>query len=514
MPDDILDKVIHFIARDGDQGSDRDVLIRQTIKEVSQNKYTKFYRARQGEADPSLGQFFFSIYKIVYPLQVFLRDPVRDARIRQVTLEAFLDKPIMALVKRLNAHEVEERMKHAGEDFSHELEEELAALQSGFDNPKIASADKCYNMIASMKQFVLFNFASFIRKFDPEFKDGDFLTPPKFSPTDVNLLMPDLAVFLSVVPVQERIENWKTVFEILKYCKGGTDIIPLAQWNSLLISLHDVRQSRILELIGRIATGNPVLEFKIVIPHENLSGSWLDHRTAEIKEVLYEIAEEQRSAKISVLEHELFGNLATTRLNYYTEDRGKSLSDKGLESYEYAQALNHLYTFIEEFLTKEIHELCDLILIRGQWTNIPASREMSEAFHEVAELTPEITELDETLAEDGSNGPRIRAALLRVDRDKSQVRYLGNIVAGINEEALNIVTRAITALAKVDNHFKLLMEDSERKSFELIMNWKELLGVTRTPITPRLAAAYKQLNNMVQLLALEVRQGEEEEEDE
>jgi len=512
MPDDILNKVIHLISRDGD-ASDKDILIKQTVKEVSQNKYARFYRARQFEADPSLGMFFFSVYKIVYPLQVFLKDPVRDARIRQVTLEAFLDKPTMELVKRLSPQEVEARREILGDNFAKELEEDLAALQSGFDSPKIVTADKCYNMITSMRQFALFKFGSLLRKFDSDFKDGDFVSLPKFGPVDINLMMPDLAAFLSVLPAQEKIEDWKTVFEILKYCKGGTDVIPLTQWNSLLVSLNDVRQSRILELLGRIATSNPILEFKAVVPHETLSATWLDQKTAEVREVLNGFAENQRINRIGVLEQEVFGSLATTRLSYYTVDRGRILRDKGLEEYDYAQALNFLLTFIEEFMTKDIYELCDLILVRGQWTNVPASRDMSEAFHKILEMPPEIHELDESLAEAGSNGPRIRGAMLRVDRDKSQARYINSIITGINEEALNIINKAVSSLIVVGKHFKLLLDDSERKSFELIMNWKELVGVLRTPITPRLATAYKRLNFFVQLMGLEIRQGEEEEEE-
>jgi len=512
MPDDLIGKVMHLISKD-EPGSDKDVLIKQTVKEVSQNKHARFYRPRQYEADPLLGQFFFSVYKIVYPLQVFLKDPAREAKIRQVTLESFLDKSTMDIVKRLSVQEVAERMKNAGDNISQVLEDDLAALLAGFDNPKIAEADKCYNMIASMKQFALFNYGSLLRKFDPEYKDGDFASLPKLAPADINLMMPDLAVFLSVLPVQAKMEDWKTVFDILKFCKGGTDVIPLAQWNSLLVSINDIRQSRILELLGRIATSNPILEFKVIIPHETLSASWLDQKTAEVREVLNGIAENQRSTRISVLEQEVFGSLATTRLSYYTVDRGRLLRDKGLVEYDYAQALNHLLTFIEEFMNKEINELCDLILVRGQWTNIPASRAMSEAFHAILEMPPEIHELDESLAEAGSNGPRIRGALLRVDRDKSQARYINSIIAGINEGALNIINNAVTSLIVVGKHFKLLLDDSERKSFELIMNWKELVGVLRTPITPRLAAVYKRLNFFVQLMGLEIRQGEDEEEE-
>jgi hypothetical protein len=512
MPDDLIGKVMHLISKDGD-ASDKDVLIKQTVKEVSQNKYAKFYRARQYEVDPGLGQFFYSVYKIVYPLQVFLKDPVRDARIRQITLESSLDKSTLALIKKLSIEEITARREIASGDFANELEEELAALQSGFDSPRITAADKYYNMIASMKQFAFFSFGSLIRKFDPEYRDGDFTNPPKLVPADINLMMPDLANFISVMPAQEKIEDWKTVFEILKYCKGGTDVIPLTQWNSLLLSLNDIKQSRILELLGRIAASNPILEFKVIVPHETLSATWLDQKTAEIREVLNGIAENQRSTRISVLEQEVFANLATTRLSYYTVDRGRVLHDKGLVEYDYAQALNHLLTFIEEFMNKEINELCDLILIRGQWTNIPASRTMSEAFHAILEMPPEIHELDDALAEDGKDGPRIRGALLRVDRDKSQVKYINSIITGINETALNIINNAMSDLIVVGKHFKLLLDDSERKSFELIMNWKELVAVTRSPLTPRLSAVYKKLNFFVQLIGLEIRQDEEEEEE-
>jgi hypothetical protein len=58
---DVFNKVISFISREGDSGSDKDILLKQLAKEISHNKYGKFYRAKQGEMDPSLGMYFFSI---------------------------------------------------------------------------------------------------------------------------------------------------------------------------------------------------------------------------------------------------------------------------------------------------------------------------------------------------------------------------------------------------------------------------------------------------------------------
>ena len=509
MPEDILNKVISFISRDGEHSSDKDMLLKQIAKEVAQTKYAKFYRPRQDEADVSLGQFFFSVYKLIYPLQVFLKDPVREAKIKQITLEAFLDKQTMSLIKRLAPDALAEREKSEGIDFSKHLEEDLAALITGFDSPRIATADKCYNLIAFLKKFVFFDYCSLLRKFDPEMEEGNFAAQPKFSPIDINILSHELAGFLAIMPSFDADEDWKTVFEILKYCHNRVDVIPLAQWETVLVTLKDINQSKTLELMGKLATRNPILDVKAFIPHESLSATWLEQKTREIRAVINGIADGQRTARINAMVYAIFGPLVTVRLSNYNPGKSKVLIDKDLNEYVYASALNYLTTFIQEFISKEIHELCDILLIRGQWTNNASSRQMSEAFHEIIEITAEITALDESLAEDGSNGTRLRGALARVDRDRAQARYINTIIVSVNEVALHIINKAIPPLIVLGKHFKMLMEDCEKKPFELVRNWKELSTVSKAPISQRISAVYKKINYFVQLMRLEICEPDE-----
>ena len=506
---EVLNKVMSLMGKDHEHDSDKGMLLKQLLKEISQNKYAKFYRPRQGEVDISLGQYFYSLYKAICPLQVFLNDPAKETRIRQITLEAFLDKQVMDLIKRLSPDVIAERKKTAGDDISDQLRADLAALAAGFDNPRIAAADKCYNLIASVKRFVFFDFCAFLEKFDPEMKEGDFVSHPKFSPVDASILVSEISTFLSILPSFNDNDDWKTVFEILKYCRGGTDVIPLTQWTNVLNSLKDVKNSKILELISKVTTGNPILEIKSTVPNEGLSALWLEQKTLEVREVITGIAGSQRQAQINNLAQAVFGSLATIRLSYYTPERGKILIDKYLETYVYASGLNFLITFIQEFISKEVQELCDILLVRGQWTKNAASRQMSDSYHDILSITAEITELDESLSEDGSNGPRLKGSLLRVDRDKSQARYINSIINGINEEALNIINRAVPPLIVLGKHFKLLFEDHNKKPFELIMNWKELVLMSKVPIAQRIAAVYKKINYFVQLMYAETRQIEE-----
>ena len=509
MPD-VIDKVINFISGEGEPASDKDILLKQLGKEISQNKYAKFFRVKQREVDATFAQFFFSLYQVIYPMQTLLKNPENEAKIKQITLEAFLDKQIMNMIKNLSPEVIAERKKNSGAEFAGELEQDLAALVSSFDSPKIAAADECYTHVAAMKQFVLFDYCGLLKKFDPEMREGDFQTVPKFSEVDAGFIAPELATFMSIMPSFEENKNWKTVFEILKYCKGGIDVVPPAQWNSQIASLKDINQSKILELIGKMATGNPIWEVKHSAPvHEALSASWLEQKQQEVRAVIAGIIGNQKNAQISALANAVFGPNEIPRLHFYTPEKERILRNKGLEGYVYASALNHLFAFIHDFIEKEIQELCDILLIRGQWTNVAASRVMSESYHEVIDIVKEIVALDENLDDDGTNGSRLRGSLLRIDRDKTQGRYINSIIHTVNEEALNILNRTIPPLIVVGKHFKMLMDDVQKKPFELIMNWKELALYSKTPISQRITTAYQKINYFVQLMVLETKPLEE-----
>ncbi|MDR0313366.1 MAG: DUF5312 domain-containing protein [Treponema sp.] len=506
MPDDnILNKVISFISG-GEGGDDKQVLLKQVAKDIQQNKFAKFYKIRQEETDVSFAQYLYSVYKITYPARVYLKDPANRARIKQVTLESHLDKGVMEIIKRLTPEKVAERKTNSGPEFTAELERDLEALTTGFDSPKLAEADKCYSLMMVLYRFVSWDYPSILKKFDPEIAE-DFSITPKFTPLRTDTIMADMAAFLSVLPSFDPKDNWRTVLEIFKYCRGGTDLIPFEVWNGLLSNLKELKNSKMIDMMIKLASGNPVWELKASMqPPEQLSADWLVEKTREIREVISGIVYNQKNAQIAALEKAVFGTNETSRLIYYNKERGKIFIQKDLEPYTYAAALNHLLAFIQDFATKEMQELSDLLLVRGQWTKNVSFIAMSEAYHEILEITPEITDLDETLSEDGTNGPRLRGALVRVDRDPSQARYLNSIVNNINEEALNIINRAVPFFIVIGKHLKMLLDDCQKKPYELIMNWKELALVSKIPIAQRLGDDYKKVNYFIQLMLMESKQ--------
>jgi len=99
--------------------------------------------------------------------------------------------------------------------------------------------------------------------------------------------------------------------------------------------------------------------------------------------------------------------------------------------------VNYLKAYLLDFFKKGIRELCDLLLVRGQWTNIVLSQPVSNAYHEMMDLSDKLMAFDESLNEKGEHGSRLRQALLKVDRDKGQGRYIRIILTTVNNNCID-----------------------------------------------------------------------------
>ncbi|MDR1108243.1 MAG: DUF5312 domain-containing protein [Spirochaetaceae bacterium] len=501
MAEDLLDKVFSFISGGGEPDADKKNLLRQVLKEIGQNKYAKFYRPKSEEYEPALAQVFYDMYKTMYPVQAFVQDPEKIERLRHITVEAFMDKAAKEAARRLNQNTLEERAKTtAPQDFISQLKKDIAVLSDTFDANRIQAANRCYNLILAFIQFAQFDFFMLLRKFDLSLRPGNFEVPPKFAAAKADSLVQDLENFQILSHALEPAADWKNVFIILNACRMPP--IPPEQWSILLQNLREIKSSGIIDLTIQYSTKNPIWMIKPKIPNERVVDSWLELKRNEVQGYINEIVTAQRNAQIEVLANNVFGTADITRLQYYTEKNNEMYRKKGLESFDYARGLNYLTAFILDFMEKELQELCDILLIRGQWTNNPASREMSDAFHEVLALTEGILALDETLSDKGDNGARLKASLLRADRDRSQVRYINSIIGNINEEAQELIASAAQSLLVVGKHIKDLTDDFQKSPHELIINWKELGAASRLPLGQRLAEAYKKINYFIQLMQL------------
>jgi hypothetical protein len=502
MAEDLIDKVFNFFSGENEHLSDKEMLLRQILRDISQSKHTKFFRTRTEEADPSLAAYFYSIYKLIYPVRVFIRDTVKMTRLRQIVLEAFMDSTVIETAKRLSAESLAQRAK--GVDpaaLAIQIQKDITLVKAGFNQDSINKSDRCYNLVMALLQFVSFDYPSFFKKFDPAFEEGVLSSDLKFSPVKATAIGKDLGDFLAVSMALAPDGDWKVLLGLLKACTGQ-ELVSADQFIGMLASLREIQQSKILDQIAQIGLRNPIWQCKPKIPNEHIGESWLALKTAEGEKFINRINTSQRNAQITTLVKEIFETGDLVRLANYTTTASEPLQKKELEEYCYAEGLNYLQVFLDDFVEKEIHELCDVLLIRGQWTNNAASKEMSEAIHQLGEIPSQINEFDEKMSDEGDDGSRLRAAMLRIDRDHTQRRYINSIVGGANEEALEIINDAGQNFIIIGKHLKVLIDDIQKKRPDLILNWRELNMVSKTPLAARMTEDYKKINYFIQLMKL------------
>jgi hypothetical protein len=502
MAEDLMDKVFSFFSGDGNETDDRKVLLKQTFKDLTQNKYARFFRAKTDEADSSLAAFLYGIYKITFAIRTFMQNEEKMAQLKQSVLEAFMDNAILETVKRLSPALVEERAKKtAPAELTTQIQTDITRLSAAFDDTRIGGANRAYNLVAALSQVVNFNFPALLKKFDVNFLGGNFSVEPKFSPVRIDIVAKELGEFLEASHSLNPEGDWGALLNLLKVCTGQD----LAQPNQFMImtnSLRDVHQSKILELMVQYGLRNPVWQWKPRIPDEHIGEEWLQARQAEAQESIKKITSAQKHSQISALTRQIFDTTDLVRLENYTMAKGEVFRKRDLENFAYAEGLNYLRVFLEDCLEKEFRELCDILLIRGQWTNNTMSKEMSEALHQLLDASAPILELDAALSDDGSDGSRLKAAVMRVDRDRTQARYINSIVGNCNEMALEMINSAAQNFIVIGKHLKSLIEDVQKKHPELLINWRELNSVSKLPMPQRMTDDYKKINYFIQLMRL------------
>ena len=499
--EDLMDKVFTFLS--GDKLTDeKQNMLKAIAKELNQSKFAKFFRVRSEEADPSFSSFLFSIYKTVFPIKEFYKDPKKQGQLKALIAESCLDDNIRQTLKRLDPAALDERAKTtSGDELIVSIQKDIDILNSQFDTTRISTVNHRYELAGALGQFAEYNFAGFFKKFDPHFADGSFIIEPRFPAIKTILIVDQIGEFLNVTQPLKPEEDWESLLQLLKVCEGQ-DLVNIELFNTMIKNLREIHTSKILELMVQYTLRNPVWQFKNSNIRETIGEDWLEARKTEANNYIAKINNAKKNSQIKALISHIFESSDLVRLENYTVKISENYRRKRVDSFYYAEGLNYLKAFIDDFVEPELKDLYDILIIRGHWTNNQMSREISEALHKVAESLQNIADLDIVMSEDGSDGSRLRAAMMRIDRDLTQARYINSILARINANALEIVNDTAQELIIIGRNLKILIEDERKKHPELLLNWKELKMYSKDELGQRMVEDYKKINYFIQLMRL------------
>ncbi|MDR1972308.1 MAG: DUF5312 domain-containing protein [Treponema sp.] len=500
MASGFLRRLFTFFHHEKDSGKAR--LLKKLGKDIKGSRFSRFYKVKPMEIEPPMGKYFYDMYKALSHAQVFLQNAVKSPQLKQITVENFLDMQHLDARQRLNADYVAERAKTMPiAEVSHLLKGDLTLLSDAFDTDFMTRVDMCYNRILSLIHLADFDYYLFLRKFDPAILERNFNGVPRFKPVRGSLLVEAIKDFLEVsYPVETELD-WTIPLQILRTYKNGMDVVKANEWAAVLSSLRELRRSSILELMVQHISQDPRWEFKPRITAEHIAAAYLEERRQEVESALSGFLHSQKQNQVNALAQELFGDSGIQRFQHYTEKDNEVFIQKGLKGFTYTQSLNYLKVFLVDFFRLDMQDLCELLLIRGHWSSMEQSKEMSEIFHALLDNTNHLLALEQSLGENGEKGANIRTALFKSGRNQSQLRILNTLIQGINEEAWGLLSSTAEALIRLGSLFKEILLDVKNEGM-LIMNYRELQRDRNPPLTQHIVLTYKRIYAFLQIQQL------------
>lgn len=499
-----LQKLISLFTGGDDPEREKKRMLKEIAKELKKQKY-KFYKPSSKEVLPGLGKWFFSLYKLLGPARILLENAEGSGALKTILIESFLSENQQA---KLNAFD-EDNIRGAVEQndvkqVASRLKEELVSFFAAFDNEKVKEINATYNRIQIFIQLINVDYFFLLKKFDSNIQENNFSYSPNFDSLNGEYVSDDLKDFLSVLHLVDPDADWDAVFDVL-YKYKGQDVIDRGEWKKALKALVAVRRSSILQLIVKHIDEDPYYKVTIYPPKEKIVEAYLSKMKTQAEMTIQKIVQERRNSKIDKIASLVFGTSAVSRMKFYTEKANMVFSKRMLGGYVYITPMNYLKAFLLDFVKRDIKEIVDILLIKGQWASTVMSQQLSEAFHHLLELSDRLLKFDDSLSDEGEVGSKLKNLVSKADRDPNSMSVLKQQIKDTNEKAQLLLKSSAQNLITVAKNLKVCVEDYQKQPHEIIINWKELEGPFEGKVKEKIEGTYKTIYYFIQLLQFYVK---------
>ena len=496
----LFQQLFNFFSESSEAERRKKQLLKAMSQELKRSR-SRFYQPRTELAEPALAQFFYDLYRLLGPAQSLLSQKETSGGMRFILIERFLTPEQRKIKEGFTEEAIRARMKGpAAHEVLQQVQGELKAFIGLFESSVVQKINAEYRTLAVLLGLVHFDYYFLLRKFDSALTEGGFGYEPRFEPIHIQYVLEELEKFQDLLQVFEPQANWEKILDILREYRG-VELVSREGFRRVLRLLTELRKSRVLEMVIRLALNDPLYRFHGRVFKERIVEEYLSSLKLQTEGVLQKIAQENRRSQVEGLKRQVFGPTAVVRLQNYTEKTNELYARRMLGGYSHTLALNYLRAFLVDSVRTDFRALVELLAIHAHWKNVEASQAFSEAFHRLMEINEEIGRLDESLGSDQEPGSTMGNLLARSDRDRRALPLLRQHLKEVNESARLLVERAGPHLINFGRMLKQLIEDLARpQSGLLILNWKEVQLQTDEDLRVRLVKLYKLLYAFVQLL--------------
>lgn len=487
-------------------GDDPEAIKRRLLKNIAKDyarTKNRFYKSNGNIATPNMAKFFYEIYSTIGTAQAMLTTATPNI-LKSMVLNNSLSDHARDLLEELSEENIKKKSTTMSlKDLNKDVKDTLNSFMAEFDGTKIKATDDLYNNILMFDSFCKFDFYFMLKKFDKGLKERKFDIQPHFDQVSGTYVAEDLKNFIAVAWVLPLdMTSWENVFDLLKKrSAGGVDVVSVAVWKKTLSKLRSIRGGRILEMIVQLITEDPAYKeiFRPEVHH--IMDEYLQQIRRSVEDIMGKIKEAQTNGKIDNLVRQVFGDEPIGELKNYNKAWSDPFVKKGFDGFIYCEPMRYLRSFLSNFTKKDLRELSDIILVRGEWVDQHNAEPMSNAYHDLLQISDKLVEFDEKMSEGGEVGIKLKTYLPRADRDRDAKDILKNLLGDANDEAAAIILQASKNFVTYDRNLKTVIEDfAKAPRGELIMNWKDLDKHAEGNLRQMAVSAYKKIFNFVGLM--------------
>lgn len=501
----IFQRIFDFLFGGSDPDSERKRILHD-ITNVLKKQRIKYYRPKHELAEPALAKIFYEFYRTLGPAQSLVKYADYSGVLKTIIIESVLSKEQLMQRELLDERSIRERAKATDlKMLSDQIKDELVTIISFFNSDKVKEIHHIYFLLSLFVDVAHFDYFFLLKKFDSNLPEGDFFYQPRFEAINGEYVVDDLKDFLDIIAPFEESSSWQQVFDILKEYRG-VDVVSRHAWKKLVNRMREIKKSNIFLLIIKHIEKDPYYKVKVSIKKKRIVDEYLAKLKAQTQLVLQKIYKEMHDNKVDQFTKQVFGTSSISRLKNYTAKANINFAKKMLGGFIFVQPLNYLKAFLLDYLKKDIRTLVDLLLIKGKWTSNIVSQQLSESFHQLLDISDQITKMDESLDEDAELGIKFKTYIHKADKDKTCLRVLRQMLKEINDMAKAMIHTSAQHLISIGKNLKVALEDYKHTPHEMILNWKEIENSTDKSLDDQIVTVYKKIYYFIKLLQVFVKE--------
>ncbi len=503
-----LSNLFASLFKSSNPDADKKRRLKNIAKAFSKSKFHVFYKPNSQEILAPFAKMLFDFYKATSQAQVYFRNIPNPNQHKQRLITYSLSENQAELLEHFDENKITEMAKQIPiSKIKTQIDHDLQTFKAEFEGERANKIENLYKAFCLFRDFCTYDYYVLLRKFNAGIREFNFETTPSFEKINGDYITDDLKDFIAVAfPITDDTVVWSDLFEFFQKTTGK-ELCSQGNWKKIIARIRSIQATRTFDMMIQMISQDPTYVSEYNMNIESLLDPYVETLTNDTWKLLNTISEHQKESKANDICLQIFGTASPQALAHYVPSFNEGMLKKNLDQIIYAEPLNFLKAFLVEYLKKDIREFYDVVVIRGQWDS-SISAPMSNAYQELLAVSEQITAFDESFAEEGPMGMKIKTLLPKTGHDNSAVSIINRVISDANDAAKGFIITSTQNFVTIGKTIKQLIEDYSLSKPVLVQNWKELEKYIEQPMKEFSVGIYKKIYLFVQLMQQYLTQSE------